>query len=95
MLLLIETVHPIERLELLIAWIQRDLGKVTFDKELQRQIRTSIGRREHEGYLREQLRVIQDELGDTNASEREADTYRGRVEPCLWPTSTNRRSAAR
>jgi ATP-dependent Lon protease len=78
--LLLETVNPIERIELLIDWIQRDLGKATFDKELQRTIQTSIDRRERETYLREQLRVIQDELGDTNSSEREADTYRDRVE---------------
>jgi ATP-dependent Lon protease len=78
--LLLETVNPVERIELLIDWIQRDLGKATFDKELQRQIQTSIDRRERETYLREQLRVIQDELGDTNSSEREADTYRDRVE---------------
>src|SRR6059058_2991718 len=78
--LLLETVNPIERLDLLIDWIQRDLGKATMDRELQRQIQTSIDRREREGYLREQLRVIQDELGDTNSSEREADTYRDRVE---------------
>src|SRR5215210_3776653 len=78
--LLLETVHPIERLEMLVEWIQRDLGKATFDKELQRQIQSSIDRRERESYLREQLRVIQDELGDSNAADREADTYRDRVE---------------
>src|SRR5438067_496848 len=78
--LLLETVNPIERLEALVDWIQRDLGKATFDKELQRQIQTSINRRERENYLREQLRVIQDELGESNASDREADTYRDRVE---------------
>ena len=77
---LLETVNPIERLDLLVDSIQRDLGKATFDKELQRQIQTSIDRRERETYLREQLRVIQDELGDTNASDREADSYRERVE---------------
>ena len=72
--------NPIERIELLIDYIQRDLGKATVDRELQRQIQTSIDRRERENYLREQLRVIQDELGDTNGAEREADTYRDRVE---------------
>ncbi len=77
---LLETVNPIERLELLVAGIQRDLGKATFDKELQRQIQTSIDRRDREGYLREQLRVIQDELGDSSSSDREADSYRSRVE---------------
>ena len=78
--LLLETVNPIERIELLIDYIQRDLGKATVDKELQRSIQTSIDRRDRESYLREQLRVIQDELGDTNVAEREADTYRERIE---------------
>ncbi|HEV3483757.1 MAG TPA: LON peptidase substrate-binding domain-containing protein, partial [Vicinamibacterales bacterium] len=78
--LLLETVNPIERVELLIDWIHRDLGRATVDRELQRQIQTSIDRRERENYLREQLRIIQDELGETNAAEREADTYRDRIE---------------
>src|SRR5437588_4659922 len=78
--LLLETVNPIERIELLIDWIQRDLGKATVDRELQRQIQTSIDRRERENYLREQLRVIQDELGESNPGDREADNYRERVE---------------
>ena len=78
--LLLETVNPIERIELIIEYMQRDLGKATVDRELQKQIQSSINRRERENYLREQLRVIQDELGDNNASEREADTYRERVE---------------
>jgi ATP-dependent Lon protease len=78
--LLLETVAPIERIELLIEWIQRDLGRATVDRELQRSIQSSIDRRERESYLREQLRVIQDELGETNVSEREADNYRDRIE---------------
>jgi len=78
--LLLETVNPIERIELLIDWINRDLGRATVDRELHRQIQTSIDRRDRENYLREQLRIIQDELGETNAAEREADTYRDRIE---------------
>ncbi|MFZ2492935.1 MAG: endopeptidase La [Thermoanaerobaculia bacterium] len=78
--LLLETVNPIERIELLIEWIQRDLGRATVNQELQRQIQTSIDRRERENYLREQMRIIQDELGETNAAGREADTYRDRIE---------------
>jgi len=78
--LLLETVHPIERIELLNEWISRDLGRATVNQELQRQIQSNIDRRERENYLREQLRIIQDELGEGNAAEREADTYRDRIE---------------
>src|SRR5688500_3111035 len=78
--LLLETVNPIERIELLNEYISRDLGRATVDRELQRQIRSNIDRRDRETYLREQLRIIQDELGEGSAAEREADTYRDRVE---------------
>src|SRR5512140_1927195 len=56
--LLLETVDPIERMELTVDY----------------------NRRERENYLREQLRVIQDELGETNPAEREAETYRDKIE---------------
>ena len=78
--LLLETVNPIERIELLNEWISRDLGRATVDRELQRQIQSNIDRRDRENYLREQLRIIQDELGEGSAAEREADTYRDRIE---------------
>jgi ATP-dependent Lon protease len=77
---LLEMVNPVDRIETLVEYIQRDLGRATVDRELQRQIQSSINRRERESYLREQLRVIQDELGDTNPSDREAETYREKVE---------------
>ncbi|HUO83584.1 MAG TPA: endopeptidase La, partial [Thermoanaerobaculia bacterium] len=76
---LLEMVRPVERLEMLLGRMQSDLGRATVDREVQRQIQSSINRRERETYLREQLRVIQDELGEVNAAEREADTYRDRI----------------
>jgi ATP-dependent Lon protease len=78
--LLLETVNPIERIELLNEYISRDLGRATVDRDLQRQIQSSIDRRDRETYLREQMRIIQDELGEGSAADREADTYRDRVE---------------
>jgi ATP-dependent Lon protease len=78
--LLLETVNPIERIELLNEFIARDLGRATVDRDLQRQIQSNIDRRDRETYLREQMRIIQDELGEGSAAEREADTYRDRVE---------------
>ncbi len=77
---LLETVNPLRRLELLIDFVQRDLGKANVDRDLQRQIQNSINRRERENYLREQLRVIQEELGEANPSDREAETYRAKID---------------
>lgn len=77
---LLSVVDPVRRIRELNEWIQRELGRANVDRELQRQIQTSINRRERESYLREQMRIIQDELGDLNPPEREVETYRTRIE---------------
>ena len=82
---LLETVNPVERIEKLIHYMQRDLGRASVDQELHRQIQSSINRRERENYLREQLRVIQEELGETNPAEREAETFREKIEALPIP----------
>src|SRR5688572_1482536 len=39
--LLLETVNPVERLQMLVDFVQRDLGKANVDRELQRQVQSS------------------------------------------------------
>lgn len=85
---LLGVVDPVRRIRELIEHIQRELGRASVDRELQRQIQTSINRRERESYLREQMRIIQDELGELNPPEREVETYRSRVEQLPIPEAS-------
>ena len=77
---LLEATNPLDRIEILLTLMRTDLGKAHVDLELQREIQSSIKRREREGYLREQLRIIQDELGENDSSDREADDYQRKIE---------------
>jgi ATP-dependent Lon protease len=76
---LLETFDPIERLERIIRYVQKDVGRASIDRDVERQTQLSFNRRERERYLREQLRVIQDELGDTPI-ENEVDSYIDRLD---------------
>ncbi|MBI2215183.1 MAG: endopeptidase La [Acidobacteria bacterium] len=76
---LLETLDPIERLERIVKFMQKDVGRAAIDRDLARQTQLSINRRERERYLREQLRVIQDELGDSPI-ENEVDSYLERLD---------------
>lgn len=77
---LLETTDPLKRIEVLIGLMRTDLGKAHVDLELQREIQNSIKRRERESYLREQLRIIQDELGEGDSADREIDEYQRKIE---------------
>ncbi|MGK2856709.1 MAG: endopeptidase La [Thermoanaerobaculia bacterium] len=76
---LLEALDPLERLEKVIRLMQKDLSRASIDRDVERQTQLSINRRERERYLREQLRVIQDELGDTPA-DNEVDSYVERID---------------
>ncbi|MCM2315675.1 MAG: endopeptidase La [Thermoanaerobaculia bacterium] len=76
---LLEALDPLERLEKVIRLMQKDLSRAVIDRDVERQTQLSINRRERERYLREQLRVIQDELGDTPL-ENEVDSYVERID---------------
>jgi ATP-dependent Lon protease len=78
--LLLETIDPVERIELLLDQMQVDLGRARVDLELQREIQSSTKRRERENYLREQMRVIQEELGEGPSGDREVDEYQRKIE---------------
>ncbi len=77
---LLESTDALRRIEILLGLMRTDLGKAHVDLELQREIQNSIKRRERESYLREQLRVIQDELGESQSADREIDTYQRKIE---------------
>jgi ATP-dependent Lon protease len=78
--LLLETIDPVARIELLLDQMQVDLGRARVDLELQREIQSSTKRRERENYLREQMRVIQEELGEGPSGDREIDEYQRKIE---------------
>jgi ATP-dependent Lon protease len=75
----LETIEPIVRLGKVAAFLQRDLRRASIDRDVERQANLSISRKDRERYLREQIRVIQDELGEFPV-ENEAEDYHGRVD---------------
>ena len=76
---LLEALDPLDRLEKIIRLMQKDLSRASIDRDVERQTHLSINRRERERYLREQLRVIQDELGETPV-DNEVDSYVERID---------------
>ena len=76
---LLEETGPGRRLALLIRLLNRELNILTIEKELNDETQEQMNRSQREYYLREEMKVIQAELGE-DAGVDDFDEYRRRIE---------------
>ena len=86
----LEVRDPIARLRKVDALVRRELEVTTMQAEIQYQAKEEMSRSQREVFLREQLRTIQDELGEVDPRSEESDEYRAKVEEAGLPHSFNR-----
>ena len=65
----LEQLHPLRRLELVCILLGRELDIMHLEAEIQDKVQESISRGQRDYYLREQLKVIQTELGEEDDAE--------------------------
>ncbi len=82
---ILEEVSPRRRLQLLAKIVMRELDVVELGQKLQTRVRKSIDKDQREYYLRQQLKAIQRELGDTDESSLELDELKERIEAADLP----------
>jgi ATP-dependent Lon protease len=73
---LLEKTDPSERLEMVSLQLNRELQVLTMQQEISSQARGEMDRSQREYYLRQQLRSIQQELGESDEMAEEVAGYR-------------------
>ena len=66
---LLMQMNPVRRLETAVKLLRQEMEMLQLETEIQEKTRTNIDRQQKDYYLREQMRVIRDELGDDEESE--------------------------
>jgi ATP-dependent Lon protease len=75
----LETFQMQARLEKLSSVLQREIEILDMDRSIRQRVRQHIDRRQKEFYLKEQMRVIQEELGGEETHLSELDELREKV----------------
>ena len=73
---ILETTDPIERLRLVNDSLAKEITVLTMQQEISTQARGEMDKSQREYYLRQQLRAIQQELGEGEEISEELDDYR-------------------
>jgi ATP-dependent Lon protease len=82
---ILEIVDPLVRLRRVDAVLRRELEVTSVQAEIQSQVHDEMSRNQREHFLREQLRAIQEELGESDPRSEEVEDYRAKIEEAGMP----------
>lgn len=82
---LLEAIEPIDRLKKLLEILAREIDILKIEKKIGLKVKRKIDKMQKEYYLREQLKVIQEELGDRDGIQKEVEEYKKRIEKAKLP----------
>jgi ATP-dependent Lon protease len=79
-----------KRIRMLISILTRELDVLELGSKIQSDIRSEIDKGQREYYLRQQLRAIQAELGETNEQEAEINELRAKIDELNLPEEVDK-----
>ncbi|HEU5396293.1 MAG TPA: LON peptidase substrate-binding domain-containing protein, partial [Verrucomicrobiae bacterium] len=82
---LLETISVRERLQKLLPMLNREQEVLTLSSKIQNDVASSIAKSQREFFLREQMRAIQRELGDTEPGAGELRSLRDKLDSTPLP----------
>ena len=77
---ILELHNPEERLIYISKILAEELDVLTLEEEIQSRVQKEIDRSQREAYLREQVKTIQTELGESDIWDQEIEEYRKQLE---------------
>jgi ATP-dependent Lon protease len=83
--LLLETVDPLERLKKVYMHLTSEVQRLQIKSEVQAEVTKKVGKTQKEYLLREQMKHIQDELGDEDPRTADLNDLRKRIDASGMP----------
>jgi ATP-dependent Lon protease len=89
---LLETIDPITRLQKISVLLAHELDVLELQTKIHSQVQEEVDKNQREYYLREQMRVIQNELGEMDAQTRETNELRDKIEQAGMPAEVKEKA---
>ncbi|KAB2902605.1 MAG: endopeptidase La [Anaerolineae bacterium] len=82
---ILEKFDPVERLHRISVLLGRELDVLELEEQIQTRVKKEVQRGQREMYLREQMRVIQNELGEVDIFQQEFNELQDRINAANLP----------
>ena len=81
---ILETQNIVDRATLLLQYMMKDIQMLEIKHEIQKKVHTDIDQQQRDYFLRQQIKVLQDELG-YDGPDKEVEKLKKRAEAKKWP----------
>jgi ATP-dependent Lon protease len=89
---LLETYHPIDRLNKLMATLKSEMEVLKIEKRVHGRVRKQMERSQKEFYLNEQIKAIQKELGKRDEFKSDIDELTQKIKKAKMPKEVNEKA---
>lgn len=89
---LLEAVSLKDRLEKLLVLIKNEIEIFKIEKKIGSKVKSNIDKSQRDFYLREQIRAIQEELGEDDETKKEITRYKSRINKAKLPKEAKERA---
>ena len=83
----LEELRPLVRLRRVNEILRREIGVIAMEQDIEGKVRERVGQIQKDMILREQIKVLQREIGEDDGSA-EFDEYRAKIAACSFPEET-------
>ena len=88
---ILEELRPLPRLRRMNEMLRRETEVISLEQEIESKVRSRVGRIQRDFVLREQIKVLQNELGDGENADEELDEYRDRIVALALPEESEKK----
>ncbi len=89
---LLEEVDVAKRLRRLTEFMNRELEVLELGSKIQYQVQSEMEKTQRDYFLRQQMKAIQDELGETDETQAEANELRSRIDEAHLPEEVDKQA---
>lgn len=88
---ILDELRPLPRLRRMNDILRRETEVISLEQEIEGKVRSRVGRIQRDFVLREQIKVLQNELGEGNDADAELDEYRDKIVALALPEESEKK----
>ena len=88
---ILDELRPLPRLRRMNDLLRRETEVIALEQEIEGKVRSRVGRIQRDFVLREQIKVLQNELGEGNDADEELDEYRDKIVSLALPEEAEKK----
>lgn len=88
----LEAFQPMERLQILHEFLENEIQILRIEKKINLRVKKQIDKVQREYYLREQMKAIQKELGESDSISADVEEYNERIDKAALPKEVHEKA---